>query len=170
MKKVLVTVALSMVLVAVQSSLLHFVGGGAFSLALALPCVVYLGLHAPTAEGALGAAAVGCVLDAWAGGPPGLLAFLAVLLFLGSRLAGAALDVRGPGHFALLCGAGTFGVGLGALVLTRYVSPPEIAPGPGLLLRILVESALTGALSPLLLLALLRLDALLDREEPGLLR
>jgi hypothetical protein len=46
----------------------------------------------------------------------------------------------------------------------------EAAPGAVLLPRMLVEAVLTGALAPLVLAGLRRVDALFQREEPGLLR
>jgi hypothetical protein len=170
MKKPLLQVAFALVLMALQASFLRFVGGGGFSLALALPCVVYLGLYAATAEGALAAAGVGYGLDLMAAGPAGLLTFLSVALFLASRVAGATFDVKSGRTFALASALGTLLVGVTAWLLTRYVSPAESAPGAGLLLRILVESVLTGAASPLVLFAMRRIDGLFDREEPGLLR
>jgi hypothetical protein len=53
-----VAFVLALVLSAVQAGLLHFVGGGAAPLTLALPIVVYLGLRAGEVDGAVGAAAV----------------------------------------------------------------------------------------------------------------
>src|SRR5919108_1102571 len=97
----------ALVLASVQAALLRWVGGGAVSLALALPVVVYLGLHAGNVDGAVGAAAVGYVIDLMAGGPKGLMTFLAVALFLFSRLAGAALAVQGLARFAGLSWVGT---------------------------------------------------------------
>jgi rod shape-determining protein MreD len=160
----------ALLLAALQAALLRWVGGGVFSVSLALPVVVYLALHAGNVDGALGAAAVGYVLDLLAGGPKGLLTFLAVALFLVSRLAVAALSIHGKTGFALLSGFGTFAVGFAGLLLTRAVSPAESAPGFGLLGRMAVDAALTGALSPVVLLALRRVDGLFAREEPGLLR
>ena len=49
-------------------------------------------------------------------------------------------------------------------------APPEAAPGVILLPRILAEAVLTGALSPLVLAGLRRVDGVFHREEPGLLR
>jgi hypothetical protein len=162
--------AAALLLVSVQAALLRFIGGGAFSLSLALPVVVYLGLSAGNVDGAVGAAAVGYVIDLMAGGPKGLMTFLAVALFLFSRLAVAALSIHGKTGFAVLSTVGTFLFGLGALLLTRAVSPAETAPGFRLLGRVLVDALLTGALSPLVLLGMRRLDGLFAREEPGLLR
>lgn len=168
MKKVLAQVALAVALAAVQAALLRHLGGGRIPLALALPVVVWLGLQAPTAEGALGAAAIGWVLDALSGAPPGMHGFLATLLFLASRLAGALLDVGGLKAFALASGLGTFFLGLGALLLWRAVSPSEAAPGWGVFLRVLQEALFTALASPLVRQLLLRLDRLFQREEPGL--
>jgi hypothetical protein len=162
--------AAALLLVSVQAALLRFIGGGAFSLSLALPVVVYLGLSAGNVDGAVGAAAVGYVIDLMAGGPKGLMTSLAVALFLFSRLAVAALSIHGKTGFAVLSTVGTFLFGLGALLLTRAVSPAETAPGFRLLGRVLVDALLTGALSPLVLLGMRRLDGLFAREEPGLLR
>jgi len=162
--------AAALLLVSVQAALLRYLGGGAVSLSLALPVVVYLGLFAGNVDGAVGAAAVGYVLDLMAGGPKGLMTFLAVALFLGSRLAGAALSIHGKTGFAVITAVGVFLFGVGALLLTRAVSPVETAPGFGLLGRVFVDACLTGALSPLVLLGMRRLDGLFAREEPGLLR
>jgi cell shape-determining protein MreD len=160
----------ALALCGLQTALLPYLGGGSFSLALALPVVVYLGLHGGNVDGAVGAAAVGYVVDLMAGGPKGLMTFLAVALFLFSRLAATALSVRGKLGFALLSGIGTFLYGLGAFALTCAVSPPEAAPGWRLLGRVVVEAVLTGILSPLVLLLMKRLDSLVTREETGLLR
>jgi rod shape-determining protein MreD len=160
----------ALLLASLQAALLRWVGGGLFSLSLSLPVVVYLALHAGNVDGALGAAAVGYVLDLLAGGPKGLMTFLAVALFLVSRLAVAALSIHGKTGFAVLSGVGTFAVGFAALLFTRAVSPAESAPGFGLLGRMAVDALLTGALSPLVLVALRRVDGLFAREEPGLLR
>jgi hypothetical protein len=160
----------ALALCGLQTALLRYLGGGSVPLAMALPVVVYLGLHGGNVDGAVGAAAVGYIVDLMAGGPKGLMTFLAVALFLFSRLAATALSVRGKLGFALLSGIGTFLYGVGAFVLTRIVSPPESAPGWRLLGRMAVEAAVTGMLSPLVLLLMTRIDSLVAREEPGLLR
>ncbi|HTT72514.1 MAG TPA: hypothetical protein VMG32_14915 [Anaeromyxobacteraceae bacterium] len=160
---------LALLLAALQASLLHFCGGGAVSLALPLTIVVYLGLRAGNVDGAVGSALVGYVIDLMAGGPKGLMTSLAVVLFLSSRLTGAALSVQGKTGFAVLCGVGTFLYGLVALLFTRAVSPPESQPSLALLGRLFVEALVTGALSPLLMLLLRRIDALWEREDPSLL-
>ena len=169
MKKVLAQVGLAVALAVVQAVLLRHLGGGRYPVALALPVVVWLGLQAATAEGAVGAAAIGWVLDALSGAPPGLHAFLAVLLFLGSRLAGTLLDMRGRAGFGLACGAGTFLLGLGAMLLWRVASPAEGAPGWRVLGRVALEAVLTGLAGPAIRALLLGIDRLVEPEETGLL-
>src|SRR5919202_958670 len=143
---------IALVLASAQAALLRWFGGGAVSLALALPIVVYLGLHAGNVDGAVGAAAVGYVVDLMSGGPKGLMTFLAVALFLYSRLAGAALAVQGRVGFAFLFGAL-------ALVFTRAVSTDESAPGLVLVGRVAVEALLTAACSPFIDVVMRRIDA-----------
>jgi len=160
----------ALLLVALQGVLLHFVGGGAFSLALPLAVVVYLGLQDENVEGLLGAVVVGYLMDASSGGPRGLLVFLAVVVFLLARLAGATVHLGGRRGFALLTGALALVFGLVAFLFTRYVSPPEAVPGARLLVRILVEAILTGAASPAVMWAMERIDGIFEKDEPGLLR
>jgi rod shape-determining protein MreD len=160
----------ALVLAALQAALLRWVGGGAFSLFLLAACVVYLGLHAGNVDGAVGSAGIGYLLDLLTGSPKGLMTFLAVLVFVLVRAVSASMDVRGKGAFGLLSGAGALFFSIGAMILTRYTSAPEVAPGLTLLPRMLLEALLTGLLAPVLLPGLQRLDRLFHREEPGLLR
>jgi hypothetical protein len=166
--RMLLVVLLALVLVALGASLSQHVGGGAISLSLWVPLVVWLGLEAGLVEGAAAAAAVGVVADAAAGGPMGLHTFLCVACFLASRAAAPTLGSRGAVGFAALAFAGTVLVGLGALVLTRYVSAPEAAPRWGLMGRVAVEALLVGALAPAVRWAAGRVVGSLRREESGL--
>lgn len=168
--KPLAHVLFALALAAVQAALLRWVGGGWFSLALPAACLVYLGLHGGNVDGSVAAAGVGYVMDLTTGSPKGLMTFLAVLLFLSVRAVSAAVDVRSRAAFAALSGVGAIFLSLGALVLARYTATVEAAPGATLVPRMLLEGVLTGALSPLVLVGLRRVDALFHREEPGLLR
>jgi rod shape-determining protein MreD len=154
---------------AVQAVLLRWVGGGAVSLQLLVPCIVWLALEAENVEGVVSAAAIGCVMEAFAGAPSGLFTFLAVVLFLGSRAAGMAVDLRGKAGFAVLSGAGCFLLSLAAVLLQRWAGDAEAAPGVLLVPRMLLEALLTAAASPLVLLVMNRLGVLLGREEPELM-
>ncbi len=163
-------VLFALVLAAVQAALLRWVGGGWFSLSLLAACLVYLGLNGGNVDGSVAAAGVGYVLDLMAGSPKGLMTFLAVLLFVAVRWVSAAVDVRSRAAFALLSAVGVVFLSLGAMLLTRYTAGPDLAPGAALVPRIIGEAVLTGALSPLVLMGLRRLDGLFHREETGLLR
>ncbi len=168
--KPLAHVLFALLLAALQASLLRWVGGGWFSLALLAACVVHQGLHGGNVDGSVASAGVGYVMDLTGGSTKGLMTALAVLLFIAVRATSAAVDVRSRSAFALLSAGGAFFLSAGAMILVRYTSPPEIAPGAGLLPRMLVEAVLTGALAPLVGVALRRIDALFQREEAGLLR
>jgi rod shape-determining protein MreD len=98
------------------------------------------------------------------------MTFLAVALFVLARGAGAAVDVRGRAGFAALSGLGALVLSLGALLLTRLTSAPEVQPGAALLPRMLLEALLTAAVAPLVAMGMRRIDGLFHREEPGLLR
>jgi len=159
----------ALALAGLQAALARHLGGGAVTACLLAPLLVHLALTAGNVDGAVGAAAVGYVLDLVAGTPKGLMTFLAVAVFLATRLTGAAVEVRGRVGFALLSGAATLGLSVGAVALQRLVALPEAAPAWSLLPRLLAEAVVTGLLAPLLLLGLRRLDALLGEEEPGLI-
>jgi rod shape-determining protein MreD len=168
--KPLVLTLVALLAAALQAALLRHVGGGAVSLCLLAPVLVHLALTAGNVDGAVGAAGVGFVLDLSSGATKGLFTSLGVALFLGARLVGAAVDVRGRVGFAVLSGAGALGLSAGAVALERAVALPEAQPGWGLLPRMLVEALLTGLAAPLVQLALRRLDALFGAEEPDLIR
>ncbi len=162
--------AATLLLVAVGATLTRQLAGGAFSLALAVPVVVWLALETPAIEGAIGAALVGALLDASAGGPGGLLTFLSVMIYVGVRAGAGPFDARTPLGFGLLSGVATLSMGLGAVLLLRYVTPATSAPGWNLAGRVLVESVLTGMAAPLIRWVLDRVLVPAHRELPGVLR
>jgi rod shape-determining protein MreD len=163
-------VALAVLIAAVQAALLRWLGGGALPVALLAACVVYQGLHGGNVDGAIAAAGVGYVLDLVSGTPKGLMTFLAVAAFLMVRGLSVAVDVRSRAAFGLLSAGAALVMTIGALILLRYTSAAETAPGLGLVPRALLEAVLTGVAAPALLPVLRRVDALFHREEPGLLR
>ncbi len=168
--KPLALVAFALLLAALQSALLRWIGGGGYPLALLAACVVYVGLHGGNVDGSISAAGMGYVMDLMAATPKGLMTFLAVLLFLLVRAVSAAVDVRSRSAFALLSGVGAFFLSVCTTILMRNVAAPEAAPGAVLVPRMLLEALLTGALAPAVLVGLRRVDALFHREESGLLR
>jgi hypothetical protein len=167
--RLLVQAATALLLLALQAALQRHLGGGVATACLLAPMVVHLAHSAGNVEGALGAALLGALLDVSAGTPAGLFTGLAVAAFLGVRLVGAAVDLRGPLGFAALSGAAALTLSAGAVALQRLGAAPEVRPGWGLLPRLLVEAALTALCAPLLLRLLRRLDAWLGAEEPDLI-
>jgi rod shape-determining protein MreD len=168
--KPVVYIALALAAATLQASVLRWIGGGRFPVALPLALVVYLGLHARNVEGAVAAAGVGYVVDVMSGGPKGLMTSLAVALFLFARFAGSAIDVRGRPGYAFLTLVGVFLFGVAALGMTSLVTRAELAPGLALVRRIGLEALLTTLLTPLVYGLLRRVDGMFAREEPGLLR
>jgi rod shape-determining protein MreD len=168
--KPLLQVLFALVLSALQAAVLRWVGGGSFSLMLPAACVVYVAIHGGNVDGSVGAAGVGLVLDVVTGTTPGLMTFLAVVTFLLVRAVNAAVDVRGLWGFTALTAAATLVFSLGVLILAWVAAPLEVAPGIRLVPRMLLEALLTGALSPLVLGGMKRIDGLFRREDPGLLR
>jgi hypothetical protein len=166
--RTLAFVAVGLALAAVQAVLLRWLGGGTVPLQLLVPCIAWLALEAESVEGALASAGIGYAMDLFGGGGDGLFVFVGVLVFLGARAAGMAVDLRARGGFAVLTGAACLVASLGAMLLQRWAGVPEAAPGPGLLLRAIAEAILTAAVAPLVWIGMNRLDALLGREEPGL--
>ena len=162
--------ALALALASVQAAMLRWLGGGALPLMLALPMVLWLGLHASSVEGAVSATAIGYVLDLASGGPKGLMTFLAVALFLFARAAGAAVDIPGRFGFAILTFIGTFLAGCAALGLIDLVSPPLAAPALALVGRVALEALTTALVSPLVFSLMNGVDRLFAREDPTLLR
>ncbi len=168
--KPLAHILFALLLAALQSAVLRWVGGGAFSLLLPIACVVYLAIHAGNVEGSVGSAGVGWVLDVTSGGTKGLMTFLAVGGFLLFRAVNAAVDVRGRGGFAVLSGLAALFTSLGALILMRIAAAADTAPGLRVVPRMLLEALLTGVAAPLVNAGMKKIDGLFRREDPGLLR
>lgn len=161
-------VGVGLALATIQAVVLLRLGGGTVPLQIVVPCIAWLALEAENVEGVLAAAGSGWVLDLFAGTPTGLFTFLGVVLFLGCRAAGLAVDLRGRAGFAVLSGVAALALSVGAVLLQRWAGLAEAAPGAGLVLRMFGEATLTALVSPLVLIGMGRLNALLGREEPGI--
>jgi hypothetical protein len=167
-KSVLFAAALSLVLLAVESVLVKYLGLTLARIDVTVAVVAFLSLRAGLLEGASGAFAVGYLLDLMSGRPTGLYTFLAVLTFLLGRLARSLVEVRGPGGFALYAMGMDAVHGLLALLVTWLTSKTLgvafLSPA-GLPLEVVLTGVAAFCLYPLLQ----RFGPAAERVEPGLL-
>jgi hypothetical protein len=160
--------ALALVLLALESVLVKYLGLTVARIDVTVAIVAFLSLRAGLLEGAAGAFAVGYLLDLMSGRPTGLYTFLAVLTFLLGRIARSLLEVRGAGGFALFAMGADAVHGLLALGVTWLTSqtPGMAALSPtGLPLEVLLTGVAAFCLYPLLQ----RFGPVAERVEPGLL-
>lgn len=143
---------------------------GAFAPNLILPVVLYLGVT-PDVHVVRGAAlsfVLGYLLDSFCGSPMGLSTFVMVATFLGTRGAGLNLFMRGPLFQIILTFA--FGVVTGGAVLAlrAIFEPPAPFPIGGVtetVVSLVLGSAVTALLSPVLFFGVRRIDALVTRRR-----
>jgi hypothetical protein len=167
-KSVLSASALALVLLALESVLVKYLGLALARIDVTVAIVAFLALRAGLLEGACGAFAVGYLLDLMSGRPTGLYTFLAVLTFLLGRSARSLVEVRGPAGFALFAMGVDAVHGLLALLVTWLTSKTlgvAILSPAGLPLEVLLTGAASFCLYPLLQ----RFQPAAERVEPGLL-
>ncbi len=166
-----VTLAASLVLLLVQSTLLEFAPPQLATPSLGLLVVLHVGLSSKwsPSSAALCAFCTGYLFDLVAGAPRGLHAFVFALMMLLARLGATRLVVRG----VVLKAATAFVASLVAallIVVVRAMVNPE--GGYGGLAQAPLEALLTGLFGPPVLWLLERLDGRLDpaRLRVGLSR
>jgi hypothetical protein len=168
MMRVAFAAALALVLLALESVLVKYLGLTLARIDVTVAIVAFLSLRAGLLEGATGAFAVGYLLDLMSGRPTGLYTFLAVLTFLLGRIARSLLEVRGALAFSLFAMGADAVHGLLALGVTWLTSKSwgmaALSPG-GLPLEVLLTGAAAFCLYPVLQ----RFGPVADRAEPGLL-
>jgi hypothetical protein len=168
MKSVLFAAALSLVLLALESVLVKYLGLTLARIDVTVAVVAFLSLRAGLLEGASGAFAVGYLLDLMSGRPTGLYTFLAVLTFLLGRAARSVVEVRGAFGFALYAMAMDAVHGLLALLVTWLTSKTlgvAVLSPAGLPLEVFLTGVAAFCLYPLLQ----RFGPSVERVEPGLL-
>jgi rod shape-determining protein MreD len=121
-------VALALLALVLESVAIHFLGSTLVRIDVTVALVVFLALRAGVLEGAFSAFSVGYLLDVMSGHPTGLYVFLAVLAFLGVRLAGTLVEVRTVGFFVLFVVAAGVGHGLLAAFFTWMTSSDGAFP------------------------------------------
>lgn len=168
MRSLLVSAALALVLLALESVLVKYLGLSLARIDVTVAIVAFLSVRAGLLEGASGAFAVGYLLDLMSGRPTGLFTFLAVLTFLLGRAARSFLEVRGATGFALFAMGMDAVHGLLALLVMSLTSKSwgmAVLTPAGLPLEVLLTGVAAFCLYPLLQ----RFIPLAERVEPGLL-
>ena len=141
---------------------------------LLLPMVIYFGVQHEVyiVRGAVISFVLGYLLDSFCGSPMGLQTFVLVATFMVARGAGLRLFMRGPAFQVLL----TFFVGVLAggtiLALRAIFERPAPFPAGGAwdtVLTLVVPSLVTAVASPLVFLAVRKIDGLVvkRREDAG---
>ncbi len=166
--RIAVMLALSLVMLCVESVAVKVFGFSVTRIDVTLALVVFLGLRANTLEGAVTAFGIGYLLDVFTGRPTGLYPFLAVLVFLLVRLLASFVDARARLVYAALTGTATFGHALLAVFfswLTSLNGGGAVATLSGVPLQIALSTATGLLLWPLLM----KLDPGHDRPATGVL-
>lgn len=166
--KFLSTVALALVLLAIESVVVKYLGLSVSRIDVTVTIVAFLALRASTMEGAFSSFVVGYLLDVMTGRPTNLYVFLAVLLFLLCRLAASLVDVRSGVGFALFAMGADAAHGLLAAFFSWMISNSG-AGLPSALAGLPLQVVLTGAAGLLLYPVFKRIDPGNERPEVGAL-
>jgi rod shape-determining protein MreD len=167
--KFVVTVALALLLLTVESVLVKYLGFSVTRIDVTVAMIAFLSLRASVVEGAFSAFAIGYLLDLMSGRPTGLYTFLGVLIFLLGRLSNSFFEVRSAPSFALFALAVDGGHGLLALFFSWMTTRQSGAVGfsfAGLVFQVLLTGAAAFVLYPLLR----KLDPGSERPAIGALR
>jgi len=163
-------VALGFLVLVVQAAVAVLVPLDEWAPNLLLPIVIYLGVanDVHVVRGAALSFVLGYLLDSFCGSPMGLQTFVMVASFLIARGAGLSLFTRGPllqmltiFVFCLLAG-GTI------LALRGIFEPPAPFPLPAFghtVFSLTAGAAVTAVLSPLLFVAIRKMDSLVTRRR-----
>ncbi len=159
---------LALFLLSLESVLVRAFGLEVTRIDVGLALVVYAALRSTPVEGAFSAFSIGYMLDVFTGRPTWLYPALAMLVFLFVRAAGAVVDGRSRGSYAMLIALATVGHALLAVLFSWLTS----ASGSGLMLSLTdvpVQVFLT-VVAGLAMWPLLKKIEPGERPEPGVLR
>ncbi|MFZ5469051.1 MAG: hypothetical protein ACOZIN_06375 [Myxococcota bacterium] len=165
----LITVGIALVLLAVESVVVRYLGLSVSRIDVTVALVVFLSIRASVAEGAFSSFAIGYLLDVMSGRPTGLYPFLAVLTFVLARLPSALVEVRGPTLFVLFAAGADLFHGLLGAFFSWLTSPAGTVPTAalsGLPLQVLLTAVAARLMWPLLR----RIDPGSERHDAGALR
>ncbi len=167
--KFLVTFAIALLLLALESVVVKYLGFAVTRIDVTVALVVFLALRASTLEGAFSSFAIGYLLDVMSGRPTWLYPFLAVLTFLITRVGSSLVDVRSMPSFVMVVLAADLGHGLlavGFTLLTSKAGAVALSPLSGLPIQV----AVTGVAAMLMWPLLRRIDPGNERPQIGALR
>lgn len=167
--KFLSTMALALLLLAVESVVVHYAGFSVARFDVTVLLIAFLSLRANTLEGAFASFGIGYLLDAMSGHPTGLFVFLGVFLFLLGRLAASLVDVRTGFAFALFAMGADAVHGLLAMFFSWMVTQNGGGSVPALLSGLPVSVLLTGAVSLAIYPLLRKIDPGSERPQAGVL-
>ncbi len=155
-------VALALGLLAVESVLAQALGLEITRLEATVALVIFIAVRGTVLEGAFTAFGVGYLLDVFTGRPTGLYPFLAMVNFVGAKLASQIMDGRSLLGFSAFVAVGTTVQALLALFFTWLTSRTLVGHSFSLrgLPLLIVFSVVVGAL----------LYPWLKRLEPGEVR
>lgn len=169
MVRLLLLSGLALLLLTLESVVVQQLGMVLTRIDVTVVLVAFLSLRAPrTSEGAMGAFAVGYLLDLMSGQPTGLFTFLAVFVFLLGRAIAGFVDVRTRAAFALFAMGADAAHGLLAAFFTWLTAREGGASA--VLPAIPAQVVLTGAAALLLYRPLRRLEPGQQDRSLGVLR
>lgn len=167
--KLLVTILVALVLLAVETALLPAFGFSIARFDVSVAVVMFLVVRAQTLEGAVGSFFAGYFLDVLSGQPTGLYAFTAVLMFLIGRIFAPLADVRSAVAFVPLVFVADLLHNLLTWMLVSLATPEGISRS-AMLGGLFATAALTALVAAPIWLLLARLEKALTKPETGLLR
>ncbi len=166
--KLLLTILVALVLLAVQTAVMRAFGFAIARFDVSLAVVMFLAVRAQTLEGAVGSFFAGYFLDLLSGQPTGLYAFTSVLMFLFGRVFAPLADVRSAPAFAILVFAGDLLHNLVAWGLVSLATPEEISRS-AMLGGLPASAALTAMAAIPVWLILAKIEKAFSKPETGLL-
>jgi rod shape-determining protein MreD len=168
--KFLVTLALALVLLTLESVVVQQLGLAISRIDVTVVLVAFLAVRASTQEGAISSFSVGYLLDLMSGQPTGLFTFLAVFTFLVGKLVVSLVEVRGRAAFVLFAMGADVGHGLLTFFFT-WLTTKDDGSASALLPGLPLQVTLTGVAAVFLYPLLRRFESSQDRtSSAGLLR
>jgi rod shape-determining protein MreD len=167
--KFIVTFALALVLLSLESVLVHKLGISISRIDVTVAIIAFLALRANTLEGAASSFCIGYLLDLMSGRYTGLYTFLGVFLFIMGRLVASLVDVRSGPTFALFALGGDV-VHMLLAVFFTWITSKDSVGATAILSGMPLQLFMTGIAALALYPLLRKVDPGSERPEAGTLR